>query len=140
MCPFRNSTVCAADYITSSENPALLDTLIICSGPTRYTPAIPFPLAITTIPTVLENGEFGRLAYRLKREITDTNGIIARFNELEQRFGGEYIANMKEARTLLDKGDRQGFLDMLQKLLDKQVAEAYSLMNDILKEVQPELP
>lgn len=138
MCPFRNSTVCAADYIPSSENPALLGTLLICPGPTRYTPAIPVPLAVTTIPAVLENGEYGKLAYRLKRELPEAEGAISKFNELEQRFWTEYVANMKDAKTLLDKGDRQGFLDTVQKLLDKQVEQAYSLMNNILKEATPQ--
>ncbi|MBR6373437.1 MAG: hypothetical protein IKS20_09675 [Victivallales bacterium] len=133
MCPFRNSTVCASDYIASPENPGLLGTLLICPGPTRYTPAIPVPLAIPRIPEVLENGEYGKLAYQLKRAFPDNDGIIARFNELEQRHWDEYWTNYREAKSFLDKGDRQKFLDMLQAVLDRQVEQAYELMKSILK-------
>jgi hypothetical protein len=136
-CPFRNSTVCAADYIAHPDNPGLLSTLLICPGPTRYTPAIPVPIAITKISAVLENGEFGKLAYRLKREMPDNDKVMARFNELEQHFLEEYKTAFKEAKNVLDDGDRQAFIERLQKLLESQVERAYTLMNEILKEAQP---
>ena len=135
-CPFRNSTVCAADYIAPPENAGLLGTLLICPGPTRFAPAIPVPLAVTTIPAVLENGEFGKLAYRLKRERPDDDAIIPKFNELEQRFWEDYSANLKEAKSLLDSGDQQGFRQKLQSLLDRQVAQAFALMNELLKDAE----
>ena len=139
MCPFRNSTVCASDYIASAENPGLLSTLLICPGPTRYTPAIPVPIAIAKIPMILENGEYGKLAYQLKRALTDKDdaAVIAKFNELEQRFLTDYWANFKEAKACLDAGDKQKFLDTVQALLDKQVAEAFALMKDVLKDMAP---
>ncbi|MBP5641232.1 MAG: hypothetical protein J6X55_17275 [Victivallales bacterium] len=139
MCPFRDSTVCAADYIASPENPGLLSTLLICPGPTRYAPAIPVPITIAKIPEILENGAFGKLAYQLKRAFTDKDDaeVIVKFNELEQRFLTEYWANFKEAKVCLDGGDKQKFLDTVQALLDKQVEEAFTLMQDVLKSVTP---
>ena len=139
MCPFRNSTVCASDYIASPKKPGLLSTLLICPGPTRYAPAIPVPIAVTKIPAVLENGDFGKLSYRLKRAMIDKDDaeVLAKINELEQRLLTEYWVNYKEAKACLDGGDKQKFLDMVQALLDKQVAEAYTLMQDILKGVTP---
>ncbi len=138
MCPFRNSTVCASDYIASPENPGLLSTLLICPGPTRYVPAIPVPIAVTKIPAVLENGDFGKLVYRLKRAFADKDDaeVLAKINELEQRLLTEYWTNFKAAKACLDGDDKQKFLDMLQTLFDKQVAEAYSLMQDVLKWVE----
>ena len=132
MCPFRNSTVCASDYMPDAEYPDVLGTVNIIPGPTCYAVAIPIPMGIKKIPEVLENGDFGKLAYKLKQSKIDEMSLKEKFLPMEESFRKEYEAIWETARKLLKDNKRQDALELLQKLTDKQVTEAYSLMQDIL--------
>ncbi|NMA20525.1 MAG: hypothetical protein GX927_08090 [Lentisphaerae bacterium] len=134
MCPFRNSTVCASDYVPDAEYPDVLGTLHIVPGPTCYAVAIPIPMGIKKIPEVLENGSLGKLAYQLKRSKIDGKTLKEKFFPLEENFRKEYEATSDTARKLLRDNQREDALELLQKLADKQVAEAYALMQDILEQ------
>ena len=137
MCPFRNSSVCSADYIPDSEYPGLLGTIRICPGPPRYTVAIPVPLGIPKIPEVLEKGDFGRLSYEIKRNLPDDENALAKFQEMEQRFWKEYLENTAKARELLKQNDQEAFQNQIQTLFDKQVEEAFALLKSLLPPAQP---
>lgn len=134
MCPFRNSTVCASDYIPDAEYPDVLGTVNIIPGPPCYAVAIPIPMGIKTIPAVLENGDFGKLAYKLKRSEIEEMSVQEKFLPLEEKFRQEYEVTLDTARKLLQENKREEALDLLQKLTDKQVTEAYGLMQDILEQ------
>ncbi|NMA21081.1 MAG: linear amide C-N hydrolase [Lentisphaerae bacterium] len=134
MCPFRNSTVCASDYIPDAEYPDVLGTVNIVPGPTCYAVAIPIPMGIKKIPAVLENGDFGKLAYKLKRSKIDDKALKEKFLPIEENFRKEYEATLDTARKLLKDNKREDALELLQKLTDKQVAEAYALMQGILEQ------
>ncbi len=137
MCPFRNSSVCSADYIPDREYPGLLGTIRICPGPPRYTVAIPVPIGIPHIPKVLENGDFGRLSYEIKRNLPDDENALAKFQEMEQRFWKEYLENTAKARELLKQNDQEAFQNQIQTLFDKQVEEAFALLKSLLPPAQP---
>ena len=137
MCPFRNASVCSADYIPDSEYPGLLGTVRICPGPPRYTVAIPVPLGIPKIPEVLEKGDFGRLSYEIKRSLPDDENALAKFQEMEQRFWNEYLENCAIARAFLKQNDQEAFQNQVQTLFDKQVQEAFDLLKSLLPPAQP---
>ena len=131
MCPFRNSTVCAADYIPDAEYPGILGTIRICPGPPKFTVAIPVPLGLSNVPECLENGDFGKLAYNLKRSVSEPDTILPQFQEMEQRFWKDYLENLAKAKNLLLQNDQEASIALLQSILDKQVAEAYKLMQSL---------
>ena len=127
-CPFRSSSVCASDFIATAENTGMLSTLRILPGPPKYTPAIPVPFSVTKIPAVLENGQFGKLAYEVKRNLPDDEGVQKQFNELERKFWKEYNDNYNAAKKEFEQGNVDKFKAMMQELLERQVDEAYKLL------------
>ena len=133
-CPFRDSSVCAVDYIPEGDSPDLLGTLRICPGPPRYTIAIPVSMGITDIPAVLRNGDFGKRSYEIKRKYLDDDTILVRFQEMEQRFWKNYLDTIAQAKELLALKQPEAFRMMVQSLLDKQVAEAYALLENLLND------
>ncbi len=138
ICPFRNSTVCAADYIPDSDYPGLLGTIRICPGPPRYTIAIPVPIGINRIPEVLESGNFGKRSYEIKCNLPDDENALAQFQQMEQHFWSEYLEQHAEAKKLLGNNEKDKAMEMLQALFDKQVAEAYNLLKQLLDGKKPE--
>ncbi len=132
MAPFRGCTVCASDIMPDPENPALFSTIRICPGPMKYVPAIPIPMAIQEIPEVLKNGEMGKLAYKIKRGRPDNSEYISLFVQFEENAWKEYLAALEEGRKLLKEGKSDVYLKNIQSLVDRQVAEAYSLMEKVL--------
>ncbi len=134
MCPFRNGTVCASDFIAPAEQAGILGTLLICPGPTKYAPSIPIPLSISKIPAVLENGDFGKLVYQIKRNLPEDASVQPRLIALEQGFWKEYNETYAAAKKKFDAGDVDGFKAMLQGLVEKQTEQAYELVKTILTE------
>ncbi|MGI6353754.1 MAG: carcinine hydrolase/isopenicillin-N N-acyltransferase family protein [Lentisphaeria bacterium] len=134
MCPFRNATVCASDYFPDAEYPDVLGTLNIIPGPTCYAVSIPIPTGIKKIPAVLKNEDFGKLAYKLKRKDVDKMMLRDKYLPLEEKFREEYKATLDAARELLASNKREEALEMLQSLTDRQVDEAYRLMQEILEQ------
>ena len=132
-CPFRDSSVCALDYIPDGDYPGLLGTLRICPGPPRYTIAIPVSMGIINIPAVLRNGDFGKRSYEIKRKYLDDDTILVKFQEMEQRFWKNYLYTIDQAKEHLAQNQPESFRTMVQSLLDKQVAEAYALLETLLK-------
>ena len=131
MCPFRDSTVCCADYLPDSEYPGVLGTLLITPGPSRYAPAMSVPISIGAIPEVLENGELGRLSYEVKEKLPKDEASLEKFRALETQLRREYLECQETARKLL----REGKNDEAGKLLDENVARQAKGVLELFKEV-----
>ena len=133
VCPFRNTSVCAADYIPDREFPGILGTIRVCPGPPRYAPAIPVSLGTAKVPETLRNGEFGKLAFRLKFAFLDREDHLPQLEQLEQRFWKEYLAAHAKAKELLKANEPDASSALLQNLLDSQVQEAFALIQSLLQ-------
>ena len=97
-----------------------------------YAVSIPIPTGIKRFRQYWKWG-IGKLAYQLKRKDVDKTMLRDKY-PLEEKFREEYKATLDAARKLLASNKREEALEMLQKLTDRQVDEAYRLMQDILEQ------
>ena len=136
MCPFRDTTICGADYIPDSEFPSLLGTLLVTPGPPFYAPAMSIPICIGNIPEPLENGDLGKLAYQVKEYFPKNVKVLDRFRELEKRLRAEYLECLGNARKLI----KEGKTDEAKKLLDENVAAQSKAVHELFKDVLKDAP
>ena len=133
MCPFRDSTVCGADYIPDSEFPSLLGTLLVTPGPPRYAPAMSVPICIGNIPEPLENGELGKLSYEVKEKFPKDEAVLEKFRELEKRMRSEYVQCHNKARNLLHDNK----LEEAKKVLEENVTSQVKAIHELYMEILP---
>jgi len=138
--PFRNSTVCAADYIVDADYPLVLNTIWVQPGPTCCTLALAVPLCCQKMPEALSSGELGRLSYQVKALGGPDHAHRAELSAAELQFWKEYQECLDSSRKLLKAGKGTEAAAQLQALLDRQSAQALALMKGVVEKLRKEHP
>ena len=131
MCPFRDSTICGADYIPDKEFPSMLGTLLVTPGPPLYAPAMSVPIGIEAIPSGLEKGDLGKLAYEVKDRFPKNEDNLNKFRALETGLRREFLECQEKARGLM----RENKADEARKLLEENVARQADSIEALFKQV-----
>jgi len=135
--PFRYSPTSKVSSLSSvcfeidKEFPAYLSCGYTALGPQQHTIFLPIPMALKQMPDKMRSGEWGRMAFDLRRAFGTDHRYIADFRNLEDKFLQEFNAERSRARRLLKDGQTAEAVKILNECFARQFAEADALLTRI---------
>ena len=122
------SSVC---FEIDREFPAYLSCGYTALGPQQHTIFLPIPMALEQMPDKMRSGEWGQMAYDIRRAFGSDHRYVEEFRKLEDKFLQEFSAERDKARRLLKAGNRAEAAKILNECFARQFAEADKLLSQV---------
>jgi len=127
------SSVC---FEIDKEFPAYLSCGYTALGPQQHTIYLPCPMALRQMPKKIRDGNWGQMAYDIRKAFGADHKYIKDFRALEDKFLAEFDAKRAEARIMLREGRKDEASKLLNECFERQFAEADELLTRIHNEAK----